>query len=135
VDEKQTHKKIAHYCFAVMRCHLKKNICKLPSDGTQCVEIDTYSINQYLPSELQYSCRYWAQHLAQNKDSVAEMNNAFLFLQEHFLHWVEAMSILGIVSEVVGIINILQSVIQVSSCGKFYVIPDTKLYRVTKTLK
>ncbi|KAJ6058363.1 uncharacterized protein N7446_007946 [Penicillium canescens] len=39
------------------------------------------------------------------------MDNASLFLQKHFLHWVEAMSILGLVSEVVGIINLLQTVV------------------------
>jgi len=37
---------------------------------------------------------------------------AFSFLKVHFLHWVEAMSVLGIVSEVVGIIKSLQSFIQ-----------------------
>ena len=39
---------------------------------------------------------------------------AFSFLKVHFLHWVEAMSVLGIVSEVVGVIKSLQPVIQVS---------------------
>jgi len=126
IDEKEVHQNITAQCLKVMQHSLRKNICNLPSFGTQRIEIDTYSINQYLPSELQYSCRYWAQHLTQSKDPGTEMGEAFLFLQEHFLHWVEAMSILGIISEVVGIINTLQSVIQVSFCGKFYVIINTK---------
>ncbi|THC87732.1 hypothetical protein EYZ11_012821 [Aspergillus tanneri] len=37
------------------------------------------------------------------------IHDALLFLQNHFLHWVEAMSILGLLSEVVEIIDILQS--------------------------
>ena len=78
------------------------------------MEIHSQAISQCLSADLQYSCRYWAYHLGQSKDPVTEMDDAFLFLQEHFLHWVESMSMLGIVSEAVGIINTLQSVIQVS---------------------
>jgi hypothetical protein len=41
------------------------------------------------------------------------MHGVFLFLQRHFLHWVEAMNLPGLVSEVVGIINLLQTVVPV----------------------
>ena len=37
------------------------------------------------------------------------------FLDKHFLHWVEVMSILGIVSEVLGGIITLQSIVQVGT--------------------
>jgi hypothetical protein len=127
VDKKEVHQKLTIQCLNVMHRNLKRNICNLPSFGTQRIEIDPHSINQYLLLELQYSCCHWAQHLAKSKDPVTKMDEVFLFLQEHFLHWVEAMSILGNISEVVGIINTLQSVIQVSSCGRFYVILDTKI--------
>lgn len=118
IDEKEIHHRLTIQCLTVMHCHLKKNFCNLPGEGTQRTEIDAHSINQYTPSELQYACRYWAQHLVQSKDLNSVIHDAFLFLQKHFLHWVEAMSILGIISEVVGIINLLQSVIHVSSCGE-----------------
>jgi hypothetical protein len=114
VDEKEMHKKLTIQCLNIMRSSLKKNICNLLSYSIQRTEIDTHSINQYLPSELQYSCHYWPWHLVQSQDPVTQMDNTFLFLQEHFLHWVEAMSILGLISEVVGLIDILLSVIQVS---------------------
>lgn len=54
------------------------------------------------------------------------MDDTFLFLQQHFLHWVEAMSILGFISKVVGLIDILLSVIQVSSYRKFFIVINTK---------
>lgn len=113
VDEKDTHQRLAIQCLS--ECHtLRQNICGLPSHGTQRVDIDPQTINHCLPPQLQYACRFWAQHLVQSKEPNSAMNGAFSFLQKHFLHWVEAMSILGLASEVVGIINILQSVIDVS---------------------
>jgi hypothetical protein len=114
IDQKEMHKIFTVRCLKVMEDGLKKNICNLPSDSTPRGEIDMHSINHYLTPELQYSCRYWAQHLVQSRDPVTELVNAFSFLEEHFLHWVEAMSVLGIISEVVGIIDGLQSVIEVS---------------------
>jgi hypothetical protein len=114
IDAEEMHRILTGQCLNVMQHSLRKNICNLQNESTQHNEIDIYSINRYLPPELQYACRYWVQHLIQSQDSVTELVNAFSFLRVHFLHWVEAMSILGIISEVVGVIKSLQSVIQVS---------------------
>ncbi|KAJ5471551.1 hypothetical protein N7530_008908 [Penicillium desertorum] len=108
VDEKEMHYKLTTRCLRVCQ-DLRKNICGLPSYGTQRAEIDQQTIDQSLSSELQYSCRYWAHHLMQCTDLHVIMHDAHLFLQKHFLHWVEAMSLLGLGSEVVGIINLLQT--------------------------
>lgn len=114
VDGKQIHHKLTRNCLRLMDSRLKKNICNLGVDGIERVEISAYSIDQYLPPEVQYSCRYWAQHLAQSEDPVTELGVVFTFLKKHFLHWVEAMSLLGIISEVVETIGTLHSIIQVS---------------------
>jgi hypothetical protein len=118
IDDKATHRKIAIRCLEIMYCTLKKNICNLPDEGTQRAEVDAHSINRYLPSELQYACRYWAQHLAQSEDPFTELDNALPFLEKHFLHWVEALSILGAVSDVVGTIDTLQFIVPVSCTKK-----------------
>lgn len=114
VDKQRTHKNIALHCLAIMCCRLKRDICNLESYGTRRTEIDTQSIDQRLPTELRYSCRYWAHHLVESKDLNSMTHNALLFLQKHFLHWVEAMSILGLTSEIVRMIDRLQPVIRVS---------------------
>lgn len=114
IDEKAVQQYLTDECLGIMYCSLRKNICNLSSDGTQRSEIDKNSINHHLPPELRYACRYWAQHLIQSQDPVTELVKAFSFFEVHFLHWVEAMSVLGIVSEVVGVIKRLQSVIPVS---------------------
>jgi hypothetical protein len=93
---------------------LKRNICNLQDDSAQRSDVTRSSINYHLPPQLQYACHYWTQHLVQSQCLVTILIKAFSFLKVHFLHWVEAMSILGIVSEVMGVIKSLQSVIQVS---------------------
>lgn len=115
VDELRKRKDIAKSCLKTMRSHLQKNICNLESPGTHRAEVDCQIIHQYLPPELQYSCRYWVHHIEQSNTSTAEMEHMLWFLQEHFLHWVEAMSLLGLVSEVVEMLNLLQMAVPVSS--------------------
>lgn len=122
VNEPKKHMDIAMRCLITMRDRLKKNICNLKGYEIQRTEIDTRSIHQHLPPELQYSCRYWAHHLSLSKDVAAAIELIFLFLQEHFVHWIEAMSLLGVISEVLGIIDQLQPVIRVSFSRKSYVI-------------
>lgn len=113
VDEQQTHKNITLRCLTTMRSCLKKDICNLAAYGTKRSDIDAQTIHQHLTPELQYSCRYWAHHLVRSKDLHTVVRVVFLLLQEHFLHWVESMSIMGLVSEVVGMINLLQTSIHV----------------------
>lgn len=107
IDEKEIHQTLAVQCLKVMQHKLRKNICNLPGDGTERGEVGLNSVSHHLSLELHYACRYWAQHLIQSQDPITEMVNAFSFLKLHFLHWVEATGILGIISEVVKIINIL----------------------------
>ncbi|KAJ6035879.1 hypothetical protein N7540_000158 [Penicillium herquei] len=104
VDEEDMHQRLALRCFLVFNS-LKRNICRLPDDGTSRAGISRQTIDNCIPPELQYSCRYWAYHLTRSKDRNSVSYDAFLFLQKHFLHWVEAMSILGFTSEIVGMID------------------------------
>src|SRR3569623_272777 len=92
-----------------------RKICHLPGDGSQRSEINNFSIIHYLPSELQYAYRYWAQHLIQSKGCDSVLDNTLVFLEKHFLYWVEVISILGVMSEVVGAINRVLQVTQISS--------------------
>jgi hypothetical protein len=115
VDKPEKHKDIAKDCLKTMRSRLQKNICNLASPGTRRADIDPHHISLQLPPELQYSCRYWIHHLKQSQALSSEIEDVRLFLQKHFLHWVEAMSLLGLVSEVVGMLDLLHTVIPVSN--------------------
>lgn len=111
IDERQTHQTLTTRCLTVCR-NLRRNICELSSPGTQRTDIDRRTIDHFLSPELQYACRYWAHHLVKGNDPI--VHDAFGFLREHFLHWVEAMSLLGLISEVVQGIDLLLSVLDVS---------------------
>ncbi|CRG89821.1 Vegetative incompatibility protein HET-E-1 [Talaromyces islandicus] len=108
VDEKTTHAKIASRCLRVMENSLKHNICGLASYGTQRMDIDSQVIKQHISPAVEYSCRYWVYHLQQSKGHILE-SKVLSFLKQHFLHWLEALSLIGIISEAVGIIDTLNS--------------------------
>ncbi|KAJ5216310.1 uncharacterized protein N7498_002717 [Penicillium cinerascens] len=110
IDEKEMHRKIANQCLTIMQRGLKENICDLPSHGTSRADLDSQAINCYLSTDLQYSCRYWVYHLDQGGFCVPNRLN--MFLQQHFLHWLEAMSLLELIFECVDMIHTLQSLTQ-----------------------
>ncbi|KAF4230403.1 hypothetical protein CNMCM6457_005979 [Aspergillus fumigatiaffinis] len=115
INEREVHHKLTTQCLEVMRQErhgLRKNICNIADNATQRSEIDRYAIDRCLPPDLQYACRYWVHHLVQSHDPANELRQAFSFLQSHLLHWIEAMSLLDIISEVPGVIQRLQSIAQ-----------------------
>lgn len=113
MNEIEIHYALTRQC--ILKCHeLRKNICELPSDGTQIFEIDLEIVDGHLPPELQYACRYWVYHLVRCKGFENMMQDAILFLRAHLLHWVEAMSLLGLASEILGILDQFQMAIPVS---------------------
>ncbi|KAJ5746418.1 hypothetical protein N7520_011600 [Penicillium odoratum] len=108
VDEKENHQKIATHSLVLMQKSLRRNICNLSFEGITRQEITQQTIDQYLPPELQYACRNWTQHLKKSQDST-KLDKTLRFLNQHFLQWMEVLSILGMVSEVIEAINRLQS--------------------------
>ncbi|KAJ5174130.1 uncharacterized protein N7482_000007 [Penicillium canariense] len=107
VDEPRKHKDIAKFCLQTMACHLQTNICNLDSPGTCTADIDAQHIRQHLPPELQYSCRYWIHYVERSQAVSSDIEDVRLFLKKHFLHWVEVMSLLGLLSDVVGLLDLL----------------------------
>jgi hypothetical protein len=51
----------------------------------------------------------------QSKGHISEPE-VFPFLEKHFLHWLEALSLMGVISEAVGMIGMLQGAVSVSLC-------------------
>lgn len=116
VDEAETHQKIVLHCFRIMNTGLKQNICGLSSYGTQRTNIDNQLISKQLSADLQYSCRYWVYHFEHSHSHVTR-STAFGFVKMHFLHWLEALSLIGVISEAVAMIDILQLGAGVSFCA------------------
>jgi hypothetical protein len=116
VDERKTHERIASKCLEVMsrpRC-LKENLCSLQWPGTLRTEVDKRVIDERLPAHVQYACRYWVHHLEQSKGRIHDGDQVHLFLQQHLLHWLEAMSLIQKISETIILFDILRSLTSVS---------------------
>ncbi|EHA26671.1 hypothetical protein ASPNIDRAFT_205842 [Aspergillus niger ATCC 1015] len=112
VDGEAMHRHVALCCIRVMersRTGLRKNLCNIPSYGTLRSEIDREKCSQSISEELRYACRYWIHHLQRGKVALRDGDETHQLLEKHLLHWFEAMSILGYISEVVVKINILRN--------------------------
>ena len=90
-------------------------MCSLVGPGVLRSEIDDRTVASSLPPELQYACRYWTSHLIQNKEHIVNGDMTHLFLQEHLLHWLEAMSLMRESSRCVHLLDSLQPLAGVSS--------------------
>ncbi|KAM0293687.1 hypothetical protein ACHAPM_011557 [Fusarium culmorum] len=99
VDKKHIHQSLAKHCLRIMRGGLQKNICGLSFPGMRRSAVDLRQLEKSMPSQLQYACMHWAYHQMEDNPNLDDDNEVYDFLTTHFLHWLEAMSLLGRVEE------------------------------------
>ena len=119
IDEGKTHHDIAQQCLDVMSKTLKRNICHLQTPGTLRSQIESTIVNRYLPPHVQYACQYWVGHLQKGSPDPHNSTQVYDFLRDHFLHWLEALSLMGKISEAVHMIKVLGSTPAVSGSEIF----------------
>ena len=95
-------------CFRVMSELLRHDICGI-NDPTKfnsdVLDLDD-RLQKHVPEHLRYACQFWSLHLADIPVRDDEMyGKATDFLFEHFLHWLEVMSLLGKVDSVFPILK------------------------------
>ena len=93
---------------------LKQDICGLNTPGALVSEVGSCRVEHSLPPEVQYACLYWIQHLHKSGAQLRDNNQVHHFLQEHLLHWLEALGWMQKVSEGIYAIVSLESVTTVS---------------------
>jgi len=115
IDEKEMHQRIASKCLELMSRsnHLKKNIYNLQAPGALQIDIDSQTKEDCLPAAIRYACRYWVYHLEQGVCHIRDGDQVHIFLQEHLLHWLEALGLMGNASEGITMIRTLQSLLEV----------------------
>jgi hypothetical protein len=112
VDEKQAHVAMAISCLRVMGS-LRQDICQLRAPGTHRSAIHPRKIDDCLPPEVQYACLYWVSHMQDAGNFTGDCEEVLTFLRYHFLHWVEASSLMGRTWEILPRIKTLQSLYKV----------------------
>ncbi|KAL6406404.1 vegetative incompatibility protein HET-E-1 [Ilyonectria robusta] len=110
VDEKQVHDQLVMRCLDVMNKYLEMDICKHIQPGTDRASISPQEINSSILPEVQYACLYWVHHIQQADMCVDDNGPVYEFLLQHFLHWLEVLSLIGRASESLTIIKDLQAV-------------------------
>lgn len=104
------HLQLAQRCLEVLCAPdtLRQDIHNLRHPGYLREDIKPSHIQPSLSQEVSYVCKYWVYH-AQKSETQAPglVHPIHTFLNEHFLHWCEAMSILSKTSELVRLVGIL----------------------------
>ena len=105
------HPQLLVGCLDLMNRRLEKNTCKLPDAVVNSNVSDLEDrIRQYIDPALQYACRSWHTHLdsARKAPAHAVMITSTLhqFLEKKFLFWLEVLSILGAVRNVVEALQV-----------------------------
>ncbi|KAK2038165.1 WD40 repeat-like protein [Colletotrichum somersetense] len=112
------HNTIASRSIQVMSKTLQRDIYSLRAPG--------FPTNQVKPPDpdplasARYSCVYWVNHFAEGMPSAQEQCREFLqdnrqtcvFLEQHFLHWLEALSLLKSISAGILQVSKLAHIVQ-----------------------
>ncbi|KAL4747572.1 hypothetical protein BDW72DRAFT_182591 [Aspergillus terricola var. indicus] len=94
VDAKDVHSKLYKHCMRILRQRLRKNILDLSGYGSTPFwhrRKDVVRVEREIPPELLYACLFWAGHLIKSSPSRNDILDAVDFLEQHFLHWLEAI--------------------------------------------
>ncbi|PQE18240.1 vegetative incompatibility het-e-1 protein [Rutstroemia sp. NJR-2017a BBW] len=129
VDEKQVHQTLAFNCIKLMSTFLKQDVCGQEAPGTLVTDVERIQIEKCIPSEVRYACIYWIQHLQKGGTQLQDNDQVYQFLQVHLLHWLEALSWIGKISEGIVVISSLESYISAIEHSEFYAfIHDAKRF-------
>ena len=114
----EEHHNIACRSLEVMSNTLRRDICGLQKPGALLEELNL--INQDPLAHIRYACCYWVNHLSDaidlshNQIGLHDGGIVHIFFQKHFLHWLEALSLIGQISKGVEIVTALQAMLKVS---------------------
>ncbi|KAJ4857850.1 WD domain, g-beta repeat domain-containing protein [Trichoderma breve] len=110
----EVHTMLASRCHQLLCGALRENMCKLKRPGTYRSEVTNETVNEFLPQEVQYACRFWIFHVKRSQSSIKDGDNWHSFLLSHFLHWLETLSLLGRTSESASLVKELKTAVHPS---------------------
>lgn len=122
LEQKELHLELVSRSLQIMSSQLRRDLCSLKLPGASPDEINP--LNLGLLAFIRYSCRYWVKHLREVDSlsySLLGLNDGeaiHMFLQKHFLHWLEALSIMKSLSSGVAMIIELEELLSV--CRAYY---------------
>jgi hypothetical protein len=99
VDAGQQHLRLALCCLRLMNSCLTYDICDIRNPGIVNRDVQN-RVDEKVTEALRYACRHWVAHLILIDPALIaerpELLEALrLLCQEHLLHWIEVVSLLG----------------------------------------
>jgi hypothetical protein len=113
--EEGNHLALLDRLLQCMELSLGHDICKIRIPGGLLGDNQDYSRWELI--HLRYACCHWARHLVlvkNLKEYISDSGCVYVFLQKHFLHWLEALSLMRRISDAFVSLDILRSVVNVS---------------------
>lgn len=118
IGNKEAHSQLAMHCLRIMNKSLHMDICKVMQPGTDRTSINTQAIGINILPEVQYACFYWVYHI--RNSGFFDQEAIHKFLLDHFLHWLEVLSLIGRIAESLTIIDQLQAHCKVYNYYRYY---------------
>ncbi|KAK2779211.1 hypothetical protein FQN52_002507 [Onygenales sp. PD_12] len=117
LDEMKQHRRIALKCLGMLSKSgvLKTDICGVKEPGTLRTEIPSQKIQACLPPEVRYACYHWVHHLQKSGIRIRDGDEIDTFLRKYLLHWFEALSLCGKISQSIAMITTLQGLVNDST--------------------
>ncbi|KAF2224457.1 hypothetical protein BDZ85DRAFT_102571 [Elsinoe ampelina] len=112
IHKETQHGDIATNCIRLLSDSgiLRKDICGIGRPDTPRKTVKKTIIESALSRDITYAACYWIEHFCLSDRELADGDIVHNFLTDHLLHWLEALSWLGYLSESVALINRLASV-------------------------
>lgn len=107
----KAHGLLADRSLRLMSDSLKRDVCGLQKPGTLMEEVDNNIVGRHLPAHVQYACCYWVHHLKENGAFLKDSKQVHTFLQEHFLHWLEALGLIKKISDGAVMVRLLDEML------------------------
>ncbi|KIM32684.1 hypothetical protein M408DRAFT_326443 [Serendipita vermifera MAFF 305830] len=117
IDLKRENQSLTMACLRTMRDGLCFNICNLETSYLRNGDVPNLAarVEECIPPELSYSCFFWASHLKVIPFGLEEMRYLEDFMNNLFLYWLEALSLMKRVGIASGMLWILIDWIQAGS--------------------
>ena len=115
IDETLTHNYLSKQCLRrlVRPGALRQDLLGLGKPGTRRDGTSQQQVAMCIPEDIAYACCHWVWHLTESEEEIHNEGHVHQFLEAHFLHWLEALSWLGRLSQAVLYISDLRSAVQV----------------------
>ncbi|KAF8457004.1 quinon protein alcohol dehydrogenase-like superfamily [Terfezia claveryi] len=108
IDEKEHHINLFRECMRILS-ELRRDLCDLRDPGVSVDDIQENIIQRHIPGHIHYACRYWFDHFRKGNAIQDDLDRILRFLEQDFLHWLEAISWIREVSNGVLMVKALDA--------------------------